>query len=165
METPEGFVPQEQHDSAMLALRAELSEAINAKQEEIDLLKTQLASLAEEASGYQQQITQLQNKIKEEQESSSALLQQAEKKRVSDLSNANGEFSAQLNDIATKAQETVNQLSRMNKALDERWQAQNNYVIALENQSVGDVRAALIAFRDAETRVQIESLTAKLNNG
>lgn len=43
METPEGFVPQEQHDAAMLSLRAELSEAINAKQAEIDDMKRQVA--------------------------------------------------------------------------------------------------------------------------
>jgi uncharacterized hydantoinase/oxoprolinase family protein len=44
METPEGFVPQEQHDQAMLSLRAELSDAINEKQAEIDDLKTQVAN-------------------------------------------------------------------------------------------------------------------------
>lgn len=44
MDTPEGFVSQEQHDEAMLALRAELSDAINEKQAEIDDLKTQVAN-------------------------------------------------------------------------------------------------------------------------
>lgn len=48
METPEGFVPQEQHDQAMLTLRAELSEAIDAKQTEINNLTSQLATLAVE---------------------------------------------------------------------------------------------------------------------
>lgn len=42
MDTPEGFVPQEQHDAAMLALRAEFEEAANIRQGEINGLKTQL---------------------------------------------------------------------------------------------------------------------------
>lgn len=44
MDTPEGFVSQEQHNEAMLSLRAELSDAINEKQAEIDDLKTQVAN-------------------------------------------------------------------------------------------------------------------------
>lgn len=43
MDTPDGFVPQAQHDAAMLALRAELSEAINGKQAEINELQRQVA--------------------------------------------------------------------------------------------------------------------------
>lgn len=57
METPEGFVPQEQHDQAMLTLRAELSEAINAKQAEIDNIKAQSLDMQ---SSYQTQILELQ---------------------------------------------------------------------------------------------------------
>lgn len=43
-ETTEGFVPQEQHDAAMLALRAELSEAIDLKQSEIISLTQQVVN-------------------------------------------------------------------------------------------------------------------------
>lgn len=132
-------------------------------QETIDALNARTAAYDVQIVELQQQIAQLKSDIVTEKESSATALHDAEEKRVSDLATAKSESDAAFNQMSAKAQDVINQISRMNKALDERWQAQNAYVIALENQSVGDVRAALIAFRDAETRVQIETLSAKLN--
>jgi len=129
----------------------------------IDALNARTAAYDVQIVELHQQIAQLKSDIIAEKESSATALHDAEEKRVSDLAKLKIESDAAFNQMSTKAQDVINQLSQMNKALDERWQAQNAYVIALENQSVGDVRAALIAFRDAETRVQIEALSAKLN--
>ncbi|CAB4191723.1 hypothetical protein UFOVP1229_107 [uncultured Caudovirales phage] len=129
----------------------------------INALNARTAAYDVQIVELQQQITQLKSDIVAEKESSATALHESEEKRVADLATAKSESDAAFNQMSAKAQDVINQISRLNKALDERWQAQNTYVIALENQSVGEVRAALIAFRDAETRVQIEALSAKLN--
>lgn len=64
---PEGFVPQDQHDAAMAALRAELSEAINVKQAEINALKTQVAETMQQSEkeiiALQAERDQLKNEV------------------------------------------------------------------------------------------------------
>jgi len=65
METPEGFVPQEQHDATMAELRAELSEALNAKQTEINDLISQVVDANTNA---QAQVIEEYNKLKAERD-------------------------------------------------------------------------------------------------
>jgi hypothetical protein len=66
MDTPEGFVPQEQHDAAMLALREELNSAINSKQDEINLLKSQIVEANEANSRAMAEISDIINGLRDE---------------------------------------------------------------------------------------------------
>lgn len=99
----------------------------------IDALNARTAAYDVQVIELRQQVSQLQQQLEEERESSRRSLIDVEER-----------------------------LTALNVALNDRWQAQNAYVIALEKQAVGEVRAALIEFRDAETRVQFEALRMKL---
>lgn len=184
MDTPEGFIPQEQHDAAMLALRAELSEALNLKQAEINELKLRLE---ESANGSTEQVSKLQeenldwaNKYQTLEDTSretlanvrvahQAALAAKDLQRDADLANQNAEHQKQTQSLIDQANTACNVLKQELQSVQESlvrtralYEAGRQVLAAHEAAAPESLKTAMFEYQRTLDEQALAQLQARL---
>ena len=176
-------ITQESHDTAMLSLRGELSEAINLKQSEINDLKTRLEELAKSSSD---QAIQLQDELRDLRNKHQALIDeyaQAEKRHqqelvskdaqlVSELEARNALHQQNAQQIVDQANAVCNTLKQSLQATQDeaaKWKAlydaSRQVIAAHEACAPAELRAAMSDHQRMLDEQLIMQLQARMSNG
>lgn len=155
MDTPEGFISQEQHDAAMLALRAELSDAINAKQAEINDLMRRLdeatKSSADQVASLQDEIRTLANRHAEELDARNA---------------AHAQNAKEIVDQANAVCNTLQQQLQASQEEQTRWKAlydaSRQVIAAHESCAPAVLKTAMAEHQRAMDALAIAQLQARI---
>lgn len=184
MDTPEGFVPQDQHDAAMLALRTELSDALNLKQAEINDLKRlleeaangsteRLATLQAESLAWANKYQALEDTSRETlanvRVSHQAALAAKDLQRDADLANQHAEHQKQTQSLIDQANTACNALKQELQSVQESlvrtralYEASRQVIAAHEAAAPESLKTAMIEYQRTLDEQAIAQLQARL---